>query len=77
MTAAWVDPNFSVTNPIKSINIQREDARVAYTDPTAFSLRGSSTGTVVLHLNVKTSRPPLATRPGTTSRAMCGTPRFS
>src|SRR5437870_3902857 len=53
VTAARVDPNFSVRNPIKSINIQREDARVAYTDPTAFSLRGSSMGTVVLHLDVK------------------------
>jgi hypothetical protein len=52
-SAAFVDPNFTITNPIKSLTLKAEDARVAYSDPASFSLGGSATGTVVLHLTVK------------------------
>src|SRR5207245_11584250 len=53
VTATFVDPNCTVANPNKLITAKAEDARVAYSDPTSFSLGGSSTGTVVLHLTVK------------------------
>ena len=53
VTATFVDPNFTVTNPIKAITIQKEDARAAYTGPTSVSFRGSATGTVSLSVMVK------------------------
>jgi hypothetical protein len=53
VTATFVDANFSVTNPTRSLTMAKEDARVAYSGPTSFSLGGSATGTVVLNLTVK------------------------
>ncbi|HMC67909.1 MAG TPA: MBG domain-containing protein, partial [Mycobacteriales bacterium] len=52
VTAAFTDPNFSMTNPAKLITIRAEDARVAYGGPTSFAL-GAATGTVTLNLTVK------------------------
>jgi hypothetical protein len=52
-TAAFVDANFTITNPTKLLTIQKEDARLNYGGATTFSLGGSATGTVVLNLTVK------------------------
>jgi YVTN family beta-propeller protein len=51
--AFFTDPNFTVTNPTKAITIQAENARVAYTGPTAVSLGGASSGPVALTVTVK------------------------
>ena len=53
VTATFVDPNFSVTSPSRSLTMQKEDARIAYSGPTSFSLGGTATGTVVLSVTVK------------------------
>jgi len=53
VTATFVDPNFSVTNPSKLITIQKEDARVANTTPASVSLGGVAAGTVVLSATVR------------------------
>ena len=43
ITAVFSDSNFTVTNPApKSITIQKEDARVAYTGPRSVSFGGSA-----------------------------------
>jgi YVTN family beta-propeller protein len=54
VTATFVDPNFTVTNPPpKAITIQKEDARVAYAGPPTISLGGSATGIVELTATVR------------------------
>jgi YVTN family beta-propeller protein len=54
VTATFVDPNFSVTNPPpKAITIQKEDARVTYAGPPSVSLGGSATGIVELTATVR------------------------
>ena len=53
VTASISDTNFSVTAPTKAITIQKEDARVAYSGATTFSLHGSATGTIPLTEIVK------------------------
>jgi len=54
VSASFVNPNFSITKPTnKSVNITREDARIAGLDRTSYSLGGSATGTVPLTVTVK------------------------
>jgi len=54
VTAAFVNPNFTVTAPAgKSVNIVREDARLAGLDRTSYSLGGSATGVIPLTVTVK------------------------
>jgi hypothetical protein len=54
VTAAFVNPNFTITAPAgKSVNIVREDARLAGLDRTSYSLGGSATGVVPLTVTVK------------------------
>src|SRR6185295_3896658 len=54
VSAAFVNPNFSMANPAnKSLNITREDARIAGLDRTSYSLGGSATGIVPLTVTVK------------------------
>jgi hypothetical protein len=54
VSAAFVNPNFSMANPAnKSVNITREDARIGGLDRTSYSLGGSATGIVPLTVTVK------------------------
>jgi hypothetical protein len=54
VTAKFVNPNFTMSAPTgKSINIVREDARIAALAQTSYSLGGAVTGVVPLTVTVK------------------------